>query len=120
MQKIAYIMIVLTVLLLAHLIEEIKAGFRIKFPLGRIPKSVFVLLNIAFYSFAFASILLAFYDRNPALLLAWIYAILMLLNGTVHIAMMVVKRGYYPGGITALALLPVAIYLAIELAHLPN
>jgi len=120
MTKIAYIIIILTGLLLAHLLEEVKTGFRKKFILGRMPKTAFVISNVVIYSFALITIILAFKNNAAAYPLAWIYAIAMALNGALHIGIMILKRGYFPGGITAFALLPPAVYLLVELARLPD
>lgn len=120
MAQIAYIIIILTVLLLAHLLEEVKTGFRKKFILGRMPKTVFVLGNVVIYSFALITIILAFKNMAVAYWLAWIYGVAIVLNAALHIGIMAVKRGYFAGGITAFALLPPAVYLLVELARLPN
>ena len=120
MTKIAYIIIILTALLLAHLLEEVKTGFRKKFILGRIPKTIFVLFNVGIYSFALTTIILAFKNNPVAYPLAWIYAVAISLNAVLHIGIMAAKRNYFPGGITAFALLPPAVYLLVELVRLPN
>jgi hypothetical protein len=120
MTKIAYIIIILTAVLLAHLLEEVKTGFRKKFILGRMPKTAFVLFNVAIYSYALITIILAFKNNPVAYQLAWIYGVAMILNAALHIGIMAVKRSYFPGGITAFALLPAAVYLLLELALLPK
>lgn len=119
MVKIAYIIIIMTALLLAHLLEEIKTGFRKKFILGSMSKSTFVLINVVIYSFSLIIIMLAFKGNATAYPLAWIYGIAMALNASFHIGIMAVKRRYFPGGITAFILLPPAIYLLIELTRFP-
>lgn len=120
MTKPAYILIVLTVLLLAHLLEEIKTGFRRKLIFGAMPRAVFALANAVIYAYALTTIILAFKGSATACILAWIYGIGIALNACLHIGIMIIKRGYFPGGISAFALLPAAVYLLIELAGLPG
>jgi hypothetical protein len=107
----------LIAVLIGHLVEEIKGGFRLKFPLGEMPRSVFVGINVVLYSFCFVTFILAVFDNRLGIPMAWVFAGAMLLNGVGHIAIMVVKRNYFPGGYTAFLLVPISVYL---MTSLPN
>ncbi len=117
MDRITYTILILIVALVTHLIEEIKTGFRKKFPLGEMPKPLFVGINIVVYTFCFATFFLSVRGNELAIPLAWIFAIAMLINGAGHIGIMVVKKRYFPGGFTAFILLPISVYLIKQLVN---
>jgi hypothetical protein len=48
---------------------------------------------------------------------AWVFAISMLLNGLGHIGIMIIKRQYFPGGLTAFFLLLALGYLISQPMH---
>lgn len=100
-----------TLILAAHLVEEINTGFFRRFPLGPMPKAVSVPVNILVYSAAFLIIYLALTGAALALPLAWVFGIVMLSNGVGHLLMCVIKRAYFPGAITAAILLPASLAL---------
>jgi hypothetical protein len=54
-----------------------------------------------------------------AIPLAWVFAVVMLLNGIAHITMMVVKWGYFPGGNTAFPILIISIISIVYLVGIP-
>ena len=97
--------------LVIHLIEEVKTGFRAQFPLGEMPKPVFVGINVLIYAFGLATFCLSLRNGSLAVPLAWIWAIAMLFNGVGHLGIMLIKRRYVPGGLTAPVLALVAGYL---------
>jgi hypothetical protein len=106
--------LLLIVIVLIHLAEEIKTGFRKKFPLGEMPRPLFIGGNVVFYTFCFATLFLSAQGHELAIPLAWIFAVAMLANGVVHIGMMALRRRYFPGGATALLLIPVSVYLITQ------
>jgi hypothetical protein len=108
---------ILTVILVLamHLVEEVKTGFRKKMLIGEIPRPLFVGLNILLYAFCFATFFLSVRGYALAIPLTWIFAIGMLLNGVGHIGIMIVRRSYFPGGLTAFLLLPASLYLIAQL-----
>lgn len=102
--------------LAVHLVEEIKTGFRKQFPLGEIPRTLFIGINVLIYAFCFTTFFLSLGDSAWATLLAWAWAGAMLLNGLGHVGIMLVKRRHFPGGLTAPALILIASYLIVLLA----
>ena len=113
MNKLTYLLLILTATLILHLIEEIKTGFRKRFPLGKMSVSLFVELNIIIYALIGLVIYFNITAHAWAELTAVIYAVFMILNAGLHIGMMIKSRAYFPGGITAFLLLPIAIYVLI-------
>jgi hypothetical protein len=81
-----------------HLVEEVQHGFRQKFPLGEMPKPIFIGINIILYAFCFATFLLSIRSSSLAIPFTWILAIAMLMNGAGHIGIMSVRRRYFHGG----------------------
>ena len=115
MANISWVTLILIVVLVGHIIEEIKTDFRRKFPLGEMPRRLFVSINVVLYLFCLVAFSFAAFRTQLAVPLAWIFAIAMLLNGVGHVAIMVLRRGYFPGGLTALLLVPISVYLMIIL-----
>lgn len=113
--RITYIILLLIAVLLTHLGEEIKTGFRKRFPLGEMPKPLFVGGNVIVYAFCFVTLFLSARGNDIAIPLAWTFALAMLANGTAHIGIMALRREYFPGGLTAFLLLPVSAYLIVQL-----
>jgi hypothetical protein len=103
------------VTLVLHLIEEVRTGFRVKLPLGEMPRPVFVGLNIVVYTFCATVLYVSITDHSLAVPLAWVFAVAMLLNGAGHIGIMALRRIYFPGGLTAILLLAGSIYLIYRL-----
>lgn len=103
--------VLLIAALVLHLVEEVRTGFRKKLPAGEMPLPVFVGLNVLIYTFCLATLVLSLRNSRWAGPLAWIFAVAMMLNGLGHIGIMVVKRGYFPGGFTAFLLLSLSAYL---------
>jgi len=112
----AGLILILTGILVLHLIEEVKTGFRKKLPFGEMPKPVFIGVNILVYSFCLATFLLLLAGSGLAIPFAWVFSVGMLLNGLGHIAIMIPRRKYFPGGLTAFVLVSVAVYTIIHLA----
>ena len=109
------IILLLIGILLLHLLEEIKMGFRKKLPFGEMPKHIFIGINIFVYTFCFTTLSLSLVGSELATPLAWVFAIGMAINGLGHIGIMIVKRSYFPGGFTSFFLLSVSILLGVEL-----
>jgi hypothetical protein len=107
--------IVLTLLLVVHLVEEVRGDFRRRLPLGEMPLVLFVVINVLVYAFCAVMIWLALHENPAAIPMAWAFAIAMLVNGTGHLAIMVVRRAYFPGGITAPGILAVSVYVIAQL-----
>ena len=115
MGAITSIIIILTGILLLHLLEEIKMGFRKKLPFGEMPKPIFIGINIFIYIFCFTTFYLSLVGSELAVPFAWVFTAGMLINSLGHIGIMIVKRAYFPGGFTSFFLLPVSILLGVEL-----
>jgi hypothetical protein len=103
------------VCLILHLAEEVKTSFRKKLPVGEMPLSLFLGLNVLIYAFCFATLTLAARNCEWAIPLTWALAIGMVLNGLGHIGIMAVRRRYFPGGFTAFLLLLAAGILIAQL-----
>jgi hypothetical protein len=114
------ILFLLIVTLILHLVEEIKTGFRERFPLGEMPKPVFVGINILLYVFCFGTLLLSWQGNALAIPLAWLFALAMFINGIGHIGIMFLRREYFPGGVTTFALLLVSSWLMVHLLSYPS
>ncbi|MFH2056492.1 MAG: HXXEE domain-containing protein [bacterium] len=106
------------IILVAHLIEEIKTGFFDKFPLGKIPTPLAIGLNSLLYLGILLTIYLALAGNPVAVTLAWVFALLMLSNALLHLGLMLRRKRYFPGGITAGLLLPASIWLLLYLYRL--
>ena len=115
MDSMTIIILLLIFILVMHLVEEIKAGFRKNLPFGEMPRHIFIVINIFVYTFCFTTLSLSLVGSELAIPFAWVFAIGIAINGLGHIGIMIVKRGYFPGGITAFLLVPVSILLGIEL-----
>ncbi len=115
MERITYTILLLITILLMHLGEEVKTGFRKRFPLGEMPKPLFIGGNVIVYAFCLTTVCLSVRGNESAIPLAWIFAVAMLANGVIHVGIMALRREYFPGGLTAFLLLPVSAYLIIQL-----
>ncbi len=115
MKAIGGAVLVLTAVHALHLYEEVRTGFRRQFPLGEIPNSIFVTANAIGFAFALTTAYLCFAGVRTGIIAAWVYTIVMLVNAVLHLGMMVIKRGYFPGGVTACLILPPGIYLVWQL-----
>ena len=118
MTTLAILVALNTLVLLAHLIEEIKTSFFEKFPLGPIPTPLALVLNIAIYSGALLTIYLAAVGNAVAIPLAWVFGVVMLTNALFHLLIVAIKRTYFPGAITAALLLPISLWLLLYLYRL--
>jgi hypothetical protein len=107
--------LLLSAALILHLVEEVRTGFRQKLPVGEMPLPVFAGLNMVIYAFCFATLALSLRGRPWAVPLAWISAGSMVLNGLGHLGMMVSRKRYFPGGLTASLLLLTSGYLIVQL-----
>jgi hypothetical protein len=115
MNDLSWVILILTAALAAHLIEEIRTGFRERFPLGVMPKSLFIGINIIVYTFCLAALLLSIFDYSLAVPFAWILGIATLVNGTGHIGIMLWSGSYFPGGLTSPLLILGSAFLIIKL-----
>jgi hypothetical protein len=117
MDRITSAILLLIAALVVHLAEEVKTGFRKKLPIGEMPGLLFIGINVVVYAFCFTTLLLSARGHELATPFAWVFAIAMLMNGIGHIGMMLVRREYFPGGLTAFTLLPVSAYLIMHLLN---
>jgi hypothetical protein len=115
MNKISLAILLLILVLIAHLYEEVRTGFRQKFPLGEMPRPVFIAVNILLYAFCFSTLFLSANEHPLANPLAWVFALTMLINGIGHIGIMLYRKVYFPGRITAFVLLLSSIFLMYSL-----
>lgn len=115
MSPIAWSLLLLVAVQVGHLTEEIKTGFRRSFPLGEMPVVFFVSANVVLYAFCAVTVLLVVRDQSPGIAFAWILAVVMLINGLLHLSVMVYKRAYFPGGVTAAPLIAAAVWLMVVL-----
>ena len=113
----------------AHSIEEMRAGLYDFFWVAtgrlhevlpvfsqmRMTPATFAVLNMGFIALLFGSVPFVRDRRWPALALAWIAAVVEVLNGTGHLAGTVIFSGYVPGALTAPFLLLTGILLIREL-----
>ncbi len=109
------IVLLLIAALILHLIEEVRTGFRERFPVGEMPLPLFVAINVVIYAFCFTTLILSVRDGELATPFAWVFAATMLLNGLGHVGVMVARRRYFPGGLTAFLLLVISGYLILHL-----
>jgi hypothetical protein len=115
MDRISGAILVSIIVLVAHLAEEIKTGFRKRYPLGEMPRELFIGINVLIYAYGFATLFLSLRDAALAVPLTWLWAVATLLNGLGHVGIVVIKREYFPGGLTAPVLALVAGYLIVLL-----
>jgi hypothetical protein len=109
------VVVLLIAALILHLIEEVRTGFRERFPAGEMSLPLFVAINVVVYAFCFATLILSARDGELATPFAWIFAATMLFNGLGHVGIMLVRRQYFPGGLTAFLLLVISGYLILHL-----
>ena len=115
MSALSWAVIMLIAALVLYLIEEVWTGFRVKLPVGEMPRPVFVAINIVVYAFCFTVLYLSLTDNALAVPLAWVFALAMLLNGMGHLGMTALRRRYFPGVFTSPLLLAGSIYLIFRL-----
>jgi len=115
LSKTTGIILLTLIALILHLLEEINTGFRSRLPVGEMSVQLFVAINVVVYAFCFATLVLCVRGGRLATAFAWLFAMAMLLNGMGHVGMMVITRGYFPGGATAVLLLLLSGYLMLHL-----
>lgn len=115
MDRTTSIIVLLIAALVLHLIEEIHTGFRQQVPGGGMPLSWFVGINVAVYSYCFATLIASVRNGKLATPFTWVFAVAMLLNGIGHVGEMIVRGRYFPGGATATLLLVISGYLMLHL-----
>lgn len=117
----------------AHSIEEMLTGLydffwiatgRLRevapgFPQMRMTPTTFAVINMSIIALLFGAVPFVRERRAAALGLAWVAAVVELLNGTGHLAGTVVFAGYVPGAITAPFLLLTGALLLRELRRKP-
>jgi uncharacterized membrane protein HdeD (DUF308 family) len=113
MSSVSVSIIILIVVQGLHLYEEVKQDFRRKLPVGEMPKGVFVAANVLVFAFAIVTLCMCQAEMMAGFVMAWIFGIGMILNGCIHMGMMIHKRGYFPGGVTA----PFVLVVAVSLIH---
>jgi hypothetical protein len=115
MNLVSVSVIILSMAQAFHLYEEVHTGFRRAFPLGEIPEPLFVSANLVAFVFALVTVCLCQAETTVGFTLAWVYGIIMLLNGCLHIGIMALRRKYFPGGATALPVVVAAVNLIYQL-----
>jgi len=115
LSKTTGIILLTLIALILDLLEEINTGFRSRLPVGEMSVLLFVAINVVVYVFCFATSVLSARGGRPVTAFGWLFAIAMLLNGMGHFGMMVITRGYFPGGATAILLLLLSGYLMLHL-----
>jgi hypothetical protein len=105
----------LIVVQIVHLIEEIKTGFRVQFPLGEMPVPVFIGVNALFYLASFITLYLMATNNPSAAGWARVIGWVLVANGVLHLLIMAVRGAYFPGGWTALPVLLLAAWLLVRL-----
>jgi hypothetical protein len=113
--SLVYALIAVTLVQIAHLLEEIKTGFHRKHPLGPLPLWIMVAVNVLLYAGVVVTVALVYQNHRPGVTLAWIYGFVLTGNALGHIGIMVWRRQYFPGGVTAVLLLPALAYLGYQL-----
>lgn len=91
----------MTMALALHLVEEVRTGFRLRFPLGEMPTPLFVGINVGIYTFALVMLALSMAHHPAHVPMAWLFSVAVALNGAAHLGIMAVRRSYFPGGLTA-------------------
>jgi hypothetical protein len=113
----------------AHSIEEMRAGLYDFFWIAtgrlhqvlpafsqfRMTPATFAVINMGIIALLFGAVPFVRDRRPAALALAWVAAVIQILNGTGHLAGTVVFFGYVPGALTAPFLLLTGILLIREL-----
>lgn len=114
----------LVVLQALHSLEEYAFRLYDVFPPARFVSSLFsadlrrgfIVVNVGLVAFGFWCYFWPVRRRWPiAIPLAWLWVTIELINGVGHPAWSLVTRGYTPGVVTALMLLPCALLLAQRL-----
>jgi hypothetical protein len=98
-------LVLLTLAEALHLAEEVYRGFRRHVPLGEMPLPVFIGINILIYAFAIVTIGLSVAGHQAYVPMAWLFAVAVGINGIGHLGAMVWRKGYFPGGLTAVLLI---------------
>lgn len=88
-----------------HGFEDYVAGWHQTFPLFSLAPEFFVLLHLALFLLLAALIPSVAHGRRWALKLAKAWAVVEVLNGTLHLMLCVLEWEYYPGAWTAPLLL---------------
>jgi Protein of unknown function with HXXEE motif len=113
----------------AHSVEEYQGRLYDVFPPARLVSGAcsadreraFVALNVAIVAFGVWCFVWPMRGRWPsAVVLAWAWVVIEVVNGIVHPTWSVMRGGYTPGVATAPALLVLALALAYQLARLAD
>jgi hypothetical protein len=83
----------------------------------RMSPTTFAVLNMSFIAILFGAVPFVRVRRPAAIALAWVAAVVEILNGVGHLAGTVVFSGYVPGALTAPFLLWTGFLLLTELAR---
>jgi hypothetical protein len=115
MNQLALSILLIVLILTFQIIEHQEMDFRRKLPFGRMPLWLYVALGLLFFALCGYSLWLAMTEDTLAVLLAWVLAGVMLFDGLGHIAIMIWRRRYFPGTVTAFLLLAGAGFLIATL-----
>jgi len=97
--------------LTVHLVEEVASGIRQRYLLASVPRWLLATISVLLYGFCLATLVLTAQGLSVGAFLAWVLAAVLILNGLGHLGIMMVRRRYFPGGITAVVLLIAATVL---------
>jgi len=75
MDRITILILALIILLILHLVEELKTGFRRKLIIGEMPRPVFITINMVIYLFSLATLILSLADNPMSPTFTWIFSI---------------------------------------------
>ena len=69
------------------------------------------MISVLLYGLCLAALVLTAQGLPVGLFLAWVLAAVLILNGLGHLGIMIARRRYFPGGMTAILLLIAAAIL---------
>jgi hypothetical protein len=74
-----------------------------------------IAVNGVIYIYALLTAYWVHIGKDTGITMAWVFALAMLANASGHIGIMLYRRRYFPGGLSALAMFPVTLYLIYQL-----
>jgi len=102
------------IILIAHQIEEYIYEFWKVFPLYDMPKSVFIIFNVAVSIVLIPVWIYLWRNKLWAINIARAFSILMVVNGIWHIGWSIYLRQYMPGLITGIMFIVVFVFFILK------